>query len=215
MRYALLIFAFFVSIFAKADKIYISNQSDFDDVATTIKKRLDEGQSRIDVVFKPGQYYFKEAHIRGAGWNFSNATINFIGNGSVITSRGNDYNRLDSKYKGNSPEKTCCLDEKRQEISGWSDTFQSPSLIEILDKKTGQCRIKSSVSLKDYSNNGQSCMSILITKWYLGAIYRVDKIKDSYVYFTVSDLEETHEALMSTGIMGTVSNIRVSDCSMR
>ena len=191
MKYAFLIICFLLSVLAKADVIHISNQEDFDKIAYAISKRLKDGQTRIDVKFKPGQYYFKEAHIKGAGWNYPNVTLNFVGYGSVLIPVGNKYTNLDNIYNGGNPEKSCWINESLVEISGWSDTYQSISSVDVLDMKAGQCRIKSPVSVADYIYNERFPISILITEWYLGATYKVDRIKDSYVYFTVPDLQKT------------------------
>ena len=186
-----LIICIIASLQIKADVIYISNQKDFDHITESIKKRLERGSKQLYVVFKSGQYHFKDNHVSIVGWNYPNATIIIIGNGSVFIAAGNEYTNLDDTYKWRDTENSCWINENFVEKSGWSETFQSPSSIEVLDMKSGKCRIKSPITVADYTYTDRYNMSILITKWYLSSTYRVDRIKDSYVYFTASDLKET------------------------
>ncbi|MBO4742755.1 MAG: right-handed parallel beta-helix repeat-containing protein, partial [Bacteroidales bacterium] len=59
-------------------------------------------------------------------------------------------------------------------------------LVEVIDVQGKKCRLKSVERIPDQSGNPHSY--ILIPHWYRSSIYKIDRIEDSFIYFTATDL---------------------------
>ena len=78
--------------------------------------------------------------------------------------------------------------EGSHDIMLWSDVKFADGLIEVIDEKEGKCRLKSKERLS--ADMRFTHAYILIPHWFKSSIYGIDKIKDGYIYFTATDLED-------------------------
>lgn len=186
----LVIFLFFAPLVLDTFMIYakttikVESQKDFDSLSKKIVNALSKGDKDVIVDFSRGHYYYKQQHINFAGKVNPGVSIQFRGNGSTIVSAGNDL------INGSSVvffKEAGFIDSNGKDYQNYSQMFQSDSMVEILDEKTKQCRIHC-YELKQLDFIDCTNIFIRLTSWYTSFLYQVDKISDSYVYFTASNL---------------------------
>ena len=161
--------------------IQISSQADFDKMGETLIGKIRSGEKDLTVKIQPGVYFFREDHLDLSQVNEPDVRITLIGEHATIVAEGA---RVDASHP---------LDPLKGYVSlsggnadPWGPFQQSDRLIEVLSSKTRQCRI-SRVGA-GLEKDSAAPRFLRITRWYHSSIYPVEKMDDSYVYFTADDL---------------------------
>ena len=181
-----------IPVSVRSGKVNVSSQGEFDGLSTTIKTALSMGYNMIEVNFAPGLYYFRERHLELKNLNYPAATIVFNGNGAFIAGEGEDYvlrpsGKHFSAAKRNYDYRNALVDvEARAELPPFGPMKQAQGRVEVVDASSKTCRFKTSEP--NLSSTAAGNLYVQISKWYLGAVYKVQKIQNGYVYFTAPDL---------------------------
>lgn len=170
------------------ETIVVRTQSDFDQLTENLNAAINSVDDDIYVTILPGQYEADENHIKLIEINAPKTRLYIKGHNTIVVPKGKTY-RNGEKYEGNfDVENSWMYCEK--DVETWSHVRYADGLVEILDPKTKECKIKSFESFPeniDYSN-----AYILITHWYLSSVYKISKIEGNYIYFVANDLAEKH-----------------------
>ena len=163
-----------------AGHLPIRNQRDFDRLDASLDSLSKESVDSIVVSFLPGTYFFREGHVTLAGLHAPNLRIVFEGNDAAFIGEGETvasgdhtgpYRFEDSWYT--------CPDFK-------PFLFTSP---------LGRCRFfpiptrlsfdsfKIPADEPDLSEEEARDVYIIITQWFYGVRYKVDKIRNGYIYY--------------------------------
>lgn len=191
--YCLLLFvAVFLGTFpARADQVLIpvDSQEAFDRLPQDLVEALESGEGDVIVEFRKDVYRYRENHLLLKGLHCPMRRITLQCNGSTFLSDGLDY-RLKFARKGiwtapcNGP-----FDYRK----GYVDLFALQSIdlrspvrtasgrSKIVDKGKGLCRIK--VDEPDLPAASCRGVYILLSQWYRGIVYPVEKIESGYLYF--------------------------------
>lgn len=164
--------------------ISVDNQSNFDNLATALRKAITGNEDEIYVVFSPGNYEFNNNQVLLRGFSASQKKIHFVGNGAVIVPQGKSYRNGDL-YEGEFTVNNCWMSNEKS-IETWSRVDYVEGLIEIIDVEREKCRLKYRDSFIHYLDISNAY--IQIPHWYQSSIYKIDRIEGGYIYFTVSGL---------------------------
>ena len=140
--------------------LLVSSQEDFDSLPGALRRTLAQKPETVRVVFEPGTYVFRDDHINLYGLDCPGTDLTFEGNGAVLT--------------GTAPTIE----------SG--PFYRMDRLVEVVDKASGRCRIRTWKRLK-----GEGRLYIQITSWFRTFTAPVTEIKGRYMYFTLEDLQKT------------------------
>jgi parallel beta-helix repeat protein len=173
--------------------IRVKNQADFDNISGRILSSISSGEKSIQVIFSSGKYFFRENHILLDGINAEGVIISINGNGAIILPQGRVYKKGDV-YNGSYNINNNWM-YNMEDIPIWTSVKYASGLVEIINDKSKECRIKSAERIRDCRNCFDSF--ILIPHWYLSSVYRITKVEGGYIYFTANDL--SHSALNDKG----------------
>lgn len=166
--------------------IPVGTQTDFDAVQNRIDKALRDGYKDITVRFGKGPFYFRNEHIILRGDSYPDASVHFVGNGTVIIPIGRYYRKGDI-YTGDFTVKRIYLDNNLGDLNIWSQVYHSDAMVEVLDVKKKLCRIHSPEFNLSPTSIGEEAY-LQLTEWYLSEIYKITKVEDQYVYFIADNL---------------------------
>ena len=167
---------------AKAFRIRVQNQLDFDKISETIIAAIDKGEKNIIVEISSGIYYFKENHIE-LYQKKTDASITIRGHNTVVVAVGKSMN---GKQEFN-PYTSYVDISNIKAYNCWGEMQYADSLIQVVDKKK-VCRLHCS-TLNDVAANNCNDAYVNITQWYKSITYRVLEIKDGWLYFIADNLE--------------------------
>ena len=170
------------------ETIVVRTQSDFDQLTESLIAAFKSDANYIYVKFSPGQYEANENHIKLIEINTPKTRLHIRGHNTIMVPKGKTY-RNGEKYEGNfDVENSWMYCEK--DVETWSHVRYVDGLVEVLDPKTKECKIKSFESFPENIDYGNAY--ILITHWYLSSVYKISKIEGNYIYFIANDLAENH-----------------------
>ena len=167
--------------------IDIKNQNDFNALQQHLIQAIDNGEVSIIIRLRPGTYVYTENFVIIEGVNNPLLNIRIDGDRAIIVPDGKYYHNGDT-YQGVFSTSNSWLNGD-QDITIWSNVFFSDKLVEIVSIDDKYCRIHSSSTL----SNDDSCQNafIMIPHWFRTGVYKVDKVKDGYIYFTATDLAKS------------------------
>lgn len=167
--------------------LHINTQNDFDALQANLETAFKNASGSIIVKFGKGPFYFKDEHIYLKNITRKDVSLCFQGNETKIISAGHSFRKGD-RYVGVFSPDNVYLDAEWNDVPIWGKMYQSDSLVEIIDKETGLCRIHSSEL--SIPNQGQFTNAFLqLTEWYMSGIYHIDSIKGQDIYFIAHDLK--------------------------
>lgn len=170
-----------------ATLIYVNTQKEFDALQKKLEVALIENEGNIVVQFGKGPFFYKDEHVHLKNIYRKNVSLCFLGNKTKIISAGRSYQKGD-KYVGVFSPDNVYLDTEYNDLPIWGKMYQADSLVEVIDKKTGLCRIHSSeLTLPNQSHFDNAYLQL--TEWYMSGIYRIDRVKGQYIYFIAHDLK--------------------------
>lgn len=166
--------------------ISINSQVEFDDVENRINTALRGGHRDIKVVFGKGPFYFKSEHITLRGDSYPDATIQLVGNKTVVIPNGKYY-RKGEIYDGEFSVKNVYIDSNKRDLNIWGQMYHSDTMVEVIDEKEKLCRIHCpEFNLPSESVSPESYLQL--TQWYLLESYKITKVEGQYVYFIADNL---------------------------
>ena len=166
----------------------IRNQQDFDRLDAGLDSLCREPLDSIVVTCRPGTYFFRDGHITLSGLLSPELRIVFEGNDAAFIGEGETY----ASGAGPGPY--------RFEDSWYSCPGFEPF---ILAEPIRKCRFfpiptrlsfdrfKIPADEPDLSEEEAGDVFVIITQWYQGVRYKVDKIKGGYIYYHASEPSPT------------------------
>ena len=152
-----------------ASKLIVKNQSDFDRLAVAIKELLNSG-SNVDVFIRKGVYYFSDEQLLLKDIHKPGLSVKISGKSAVLVSMPVEYRRI-TPYNATI--------NGHQDVNIWSDIYNSPEKVSIVDINKKLCRLKRNDNL-EVKEGGY----LLLTKWYTSGLYMIEKIENDYIYFS-------------------------------
>lgn len=171
-----------------AVKIKVADQNQFDHLQSSILQALSTGTDRIDVSIDRGTYFFREDHIRLEYQEAPGVTLTIDGGGSVFLGTGPDF-----LLSGGSAPYPGTYDVRHGFYSYRTGGTLFPtgkvgkalSPVEPCLGASGLFRLK--VAEEDWTPDARDAAYIVISQWYLGRCYRIEKIRSGYIYFRSQD----------------------------
>lgn len=158
----------------------IASQEEFKRLGAEINRQIDVGEKTIDVSFVPGTYFFPDNCISIISVDAPGVSITLDGNGASFIGEG----------------KLCPPGSEAGEYSfssGWTDL--STGMPTDMRGPVGLCRFypiptnfaRTSFRIptreKDLSEEEAKDVYVIITQWYKGIVFKVDKIKRGWIYY--------------------------------
>ena len=173
----------------KKHVIIVNNQESFDRINTLITNAIKGGDKNIIIRIEPGVYYYNSFHIHRENEK-NDASISIEGSKAALIAKGKLYQNGDECYNGFDPDATLVDLKSLGTYTCWDTLRFADGLIEVIDKQQKKCRLPSA-QLYDLSEKNCKGVYIQITQWYESYRYKVDYIKDGWVYFTAGGLEKS------------------------
>lgn len=166
-------------------RIKVSSQEEFD-ALSAIGQRLAE-EDDIQVELQEGIYYYRENHLDFSGLDCPDARFSLQGNGSLLipvgktfafSREGQDALEYDRSYS--TEDGFVSLPDGRS--IDFRDAAKACRTLPIpVDLKRRVFRFRCDEPDLDPSQAKDTY--ILLTQWYIGAVYRVQKIRNGWLYF--------------------------------
>ncbi len=166
--------------------LLVKDQKTFDSLQKSLNSALDEGNKRIEVRFSSGQFVFKTRQILLEKQIRPDVSIRFVGNDCILVPKGQTI-RVGQTRETPLEYKYSYLTPDEKDVNLWTPFYQTDSLIQVVDEKEKLCRIHVPPSCPVgllFSDNA----FIQYTEWYYSRICKIERVKDSYVYFKVPEL---------------------------
>ena len=162
-----------LSVSASAQAIRVSSQGDFDRLDERIDSVLAKGDREVDVHFVPGTYFFREGHMSLSGIQAPETVLRLNGNGAVLVGGDDDGSyRFEKGYVDLSAQ--CPVDVRQpvRRAKGWP--------VKCLFRK-GVYKIR--CDEEDLSRERAEGVKVILSQWYVGAVYPVVEIRCGFLYF--------------------------------
>lgn len=188
--------------------IIINNQQEFDVISNTIIEHINNGETFINVILPKGTLYFYENHIHFSDMYKPKVSINFIGNGTKLTSYGTVMENGENPYVFDHSNTFLNITPKQKvgfwasigrffgrlfgkkypkytdNPSVWSELIPMNELITVEDASKKICCIRHK-SIKAMPNN---IGYVQVTQWFKSNVYEIVSIEDGAIYFKCNDL---------------------------
>ena len=198
MRYsvALLSVLFSAVLQVGAQTISVDSQDSFDRLRATIDSVAAASPAEVRVRFEEGTYYFREKHLDFTGFDRPELQLTLEGNGAVFIATGTDFildasNGRKTPYDKDFSPEDGFVSLNRMETMDLRDSAKQAYTHPIpvnLFKKLFCFRCHE----PDLSEQEAKDAYIIFTQWYIGAVYKVKKIKDGWLYFHLDRKYHTH-----------------------
>ena len=170
-----------------AEVIRVNSQAAFDAIASSVSAAVASGAAQVTVEMSPGTYYFSENHLKLARKQWSGVSIAIRGNGATLVSEGKDF-AAGQKFAAVFNTNHGFVSLTGGLVPLWGDLMQADELVEVVNESAKLCRLSCADIDQDVPADRCGNVYINLTQWYRSNTYRVKYIKDSYVYFTATDL---------------------------
>lgn len=160
--------------------IRISSQEEFSTLGTEILRQLKEGEKDIDVSFIPGTYYYPEELISIICVDAPESNLRIDGNGSFFIGEGKLCRNGDDAGKYHF--RTGWTDA----VSGMPSDMRGPvrlSRFYPIPTNLACTSFRLPTREKDLSEEEAEDVYVIVTQWYKGVIYKVDKIRNGWIYY--------------------------------
>lgn len=170
--------------------ITVRSQDRFNRLNSLITEAINNNERSIVVKLHPGIYFYTGSHISRSNEK-KDISISIEGNGAILIARGNDYKDGDDCPQGLSPYTTLVDINNLITYTCWDTLRFSDRLIEVVDEAKKLCRIHDN-DMKDFSSIECIGVYIHITASYQSFRYKVEYIKDGWVYFIANNLTKSN-----------------------
>lgn len=154
-------------------RIVVQNQSDFDVLQHSVDAVLSSGDTLADVRLSPGIYYYREKHLLLDGMVRPEFHLRISGKGAVLVaiSTGREYH-LDKGYVDMSAQEAVDVREQVRKAGSW------PVPVPF---RRGLFMIR--CDEPDRSEEEMEGCHIILSQWFKGAVYPVEKIRRGWLFF--------------------------------
>ena len=151
----------------------ITSQSAFDRLDERIDSVMATGAREVDVRFEPGTYFFQEGHLSLSGIEAPETTLRLIGDDTVLVGAddGEPY-RFEKGYVDLSARSPVDVRQPVRRARGWP--------VKCLFRR-GIYKIR--CDEPDVSRERAEGMKVILSQWYVGAVYPVVEIRSGFLYF--------------------------------
>lgn len=151
----------------------VTGQQDFDRLDHRIDSVLAAGERVVDVRFAPGTYYFRDGHLSLSGLQATDAVLRLSGNGTVVVGADDDgIYRFEKGYVDVSAQCSVDIWQPVCRAKGWP--------VKCLFRR-GVYKIR--CDEKDMSPKEAEGVKVILSQWYVGAVYPVVEIRNGFLYF--------------------------------
>ena len=152
----------------------VTSQQDFDRLGERIDTLLSAGEREVDVCFAPGTYYFRDGHLRLSGIEAPETIVRLQGDGTILIG-GED---------GQGATFSCgFVNRERQEAIDVLGPVRKAGFWPLrVPFRKGLYAIRCK-GLPSVSEAGAAGMKIVLSQWFVGAVYDVVKISRGWVFF--------------------------------
>lgn len=178
---------------ARSQTIRVDSQRDFDRLGSSIDSI---GTGSVRVQFEPGTYFYQEKHLDFTGCKYPELRVTLEGNGAVLIAAGTDF-VLDASNGHRIPyDKDFSTDDGFVSLAQMKTVDMRDSVRQAfthpipvnLRKKLFCIRCRE----QDLSEQEAKDAYIIFTQWYVGAVYKVKRIKNGWLYFHADRKYDTH-----------------------
>ena len=170
-------------------RLQVSDQASFDRLSVDLAEALRSDDVDVIVDFRKGVYRYRENHLTLSGLSLPRKRVTLQCNGSVFLAEGPDYQlKMTGRLAYSAPAKGPFSYQMGfvdlgtlQSVDMRSPVREALDRPEVVDKRRGLCRIK--VSEPDLPASAHAGVYIILSQWYRGMVYAVEKIEKGYLYF--------------------------------
>ena len=152
----------------------VTGQRDFDRLDERIDSVLATGEKTVEVCFEPGTYFFGEEHLKFSEVEAKDVDLRLIGNGAVLVgSRDSEVPAFENGFVD--LEKLSYFDALApvRKAGFWPVHIPFSGGVYALRAK-GEA---------DIDKADAAGMKIILSQWFVGAVYDVVKISRGWIYF--------------------------------
>jgi len=162
-----------VPVLGSGKRIYVRDQEDFDRLPAALKAVLESKDTLADIRISPGLYFYREGHLLLADVDRPDLRLRILGEGVVLTamSTGQDYH-LDKGYVDLSERAPVDIRDEVRKAGSWPVPvpFQKGMYMIRCDEP-------------DRTEDEVEGWHIILSQWFKGAVYPVERISKGWLYF--------------------------------
>ena len=152
----------------------VTGQQDFDRLDERIDSVLTAGEREVEVQFEPGTYFFREGHLALSGIQAPDVSLRLSGEGAVLVGASDGQGPAFEKgFVDLEGRKAFDALAPVRKVGFWPVRVPFRKGLYIL-----RCKGEADVSEADAAG-----MKIILSQWFVGAVYDVVKISRGWVYF--------------------------------
>lgn len=152
----------------------VTDQQDFDRLDERIDSVLTAGELEVDVRFKPGTYFFREGHLTLSGIQAPEAVLRLSGDGAVLVGEDDGQGpAFENGFVDLAGRTAFDALAPVRKAGFWPVRVPFRKGLYIL-----RCKGEADVSEADAAG-----MKIILSQWFVGAVYDVVKISRGWLYF--------------------------------
>lgn len=153
--------------------VSVTDQASFDCLQERMDSVLRTSAEEVSVTFTPGVYYFREGHLRLCGLDRPDVTVHLSGSGAVLVAGddGGGYD-LETGYVDTEALEAVDVRNPVRKARSWP--------VPVVGKK-GLYKIR--CREPDCPPEAAKGMQIILSQWFKGAVYPVEKIHRGWLYF--------------------------------
>ena len=184
---ALLLFAMLYSVPVTGQTLVVDSQDSFDRLRAAIDSVAAVSPEEVHVRFSEGTYYFREKHLDFTGFDHPELRLTLEGNDATLIAAGKDFvldgsNGRRIPYAKDFSTEDGFVSLTRMETMDLRDSvkqaFTHPIPVNPFKKLYClRCREQ------DLSEQDAKDAYIIFTQWYVGAVYKVKRIRNGWLYF--------------------------------
>lgn len=161
--------------------IRVAHQQDFDALQSRIDSLLHQGEECVEVLLEPGTYFFREGHVLLSDYNAPEAEIRFTGRDVILV--GDDNGRGYHWENGYVDLENLCPVDVRNPVRQ-AGFWPVPCLFQ-----RGLYKIP--CKDPDLDKEEAKGVRVILSQWFFGAVYDVEKIQDGWMYFRKTERGRT------------------------
>ena len=152
----------------------VTGQQDFDRLDERVDSVLAAGEREVDVRFAPGTYFFREGHLSLSGIRAPGAVLRLGGDGAVLVGGGDGQGpAFENGFVDLTGRKAYDALAPVRKAGFWPVRVPFRKALYVLRGK----------GLPDVSESESTGMKIILSQWFVGAVYDVVKISRGWIYF--------------------------------
>ena len=159
---------------ARVLQVPVTSQAGMDSLQVRLDATLKDGADTVDVVFASGLFQFEEDHLAWSEASFPEVTFRILGNGTTLVPVPSSVPQP--------PSEACWLDLKDRKLV---DTRNAVRRADFWPVPVPFRSRLYALRCREEDKSEAECegMQIILSQWFIGAVYPVVKIKDGFLYF--------------------------------